>query len=430
MTHDQAPMRILLTAAILGLCLAAGCSRKPLEVKLVAETQITHGGSDTEIEAMAPSETVAKRAIAAANLESGTCYGRLNPDLEPSAEWRKGDEAARKDPHQAPSDVWLINHLAGQSAADVDGLTLSCLAAAKEIYEASHGAFDPTVGPIIELWIKAEAEGREPAPEEIAQARRLLGMDRLSLGASIVSSAPPAVVEPNARTPRAAPPAPPAPPKMAATGYSAGLPEAGMRLDLGGIVKGYVAGRMVQRMKQAGAVAGMVTEGGCRVAFGERPPYLAPAGEDPAWTVIVPDPRDPDVTYTSIRLKDASSYTSRWLYRGYAIGGKHFSHIIDPKTGRPVASPIASVTVISPDATLAQAMATAIPVLGVKDGLEMVAARPGAECLILEVGPPAGSPPGTPPPPADASGLVPEEATLIPHRSAGFAALEVPAAEK
>jgi hypothetical protein len=95
-----------------------------------------------------------------------------------------------------------------------------------------------------------------------------------------------------------------------------------------------------------------------------------------------------------------------------------------------VASPIASVTVISPDATLAQAMATAIPVLGVKDGLEMVAARPGAECLILEVGPPAGSPPGTPPPPADASGLVPEEATLIPHRSAGFAALEVPAAEK
>lgn len=96
--------------------------------------------------------------------------------------------------------------------------------------------------------------------------------------------------------------------------------------------------------------------------------------------------------------------------RGYTVEGRRFSHIIDPRTGWPVNKRLASVTVVAPDAATADGLATAIAVLGVEKGMELVEKTAGVECLLLELG---ETPDDGAEPPA-----------LIAHRSSGFAALE------
>jgi FAD:protein FMN transferase len=400
----------------------AGCSSQGVEV---AETRLVMN-AEVSVDAIAPSDDVVRRAVAAAWKEMETCVALLDRQREPSSDWLKNIQGALKDPAQAPSDVWKINSGSGRFEASVDPIVTSCLAAAKEVNEGSGGAFDPTVGPLIDLWNKAESEGLEPSPDRIAAARGLVGLDKMEVLIQTVQKTP---REMGVAAPGSPPPKPDDMYKMV---HSVGLQKKGMSLDLGGIAKGYIAGRVAQRMKQEGAVAGYVSFAGCRSVFGRRPANLLAKDEDPRWTVAIPDPRDPEgkKAYTTLRLKDQAVHNSGWCYRGFAIGGVHYSHIIDPKSGRPVSNRIASVTVVAADPAIAQAMATAIAILGVKAGLATVAKYDDMECLILEVGPPEGSPEGTPPPAPDASGVVPPEATLIPHRSPGFAELESPPAGK
>jgi thiamine biosynthesis lipoprotein len=103
--------------------------------------------------------------------------------------------------------------------------------------------------------------------------------------------------------------------------------------------------------------------------------------------------------------------TSGHYARGYVIAGKHYSHILDPRTGRPVDTRLASVTVVAPDAATADGLATGIAVLGIEKGLDLVERTAGVECLLLETD-------ETAPPEADG------KPRLVAHRSSGFAALE------
>jgi thiamine biosynthesis lipoprotein len=219
------------------------------------------------------------------------------------------------------------------------------------------------------------------------------------------------------------------------TTYSVGLRK-GMSLDLGGIGKGYIAGRMATRMHQAGATAGLVAVAGEVTAFGEPPRSFAryvqgqPSAEvtrksgDKAWRVGVQDPRfptDPTKLYATLRLANLSASTSGHSYRGVTIQGRRYSHIIDPKTGQPVANSIACVTVVAADPAMADACATAVAVMGVDEGMKMIGTQ-GAECLILEVAPKGGKA-------WQAGDALGEADELIAHRSSGMAALEVKATE-
>jgi thiamine biosynthesis lipoprotein ApbE len=408
-------MKFTLMALALALA-AAGCSGKPVEVietRLAMDTEIT-------IHTIAPTDALARKATAAAWQEMDLCIGRLDARRGPSEGWKKGDEAAQRDPAQIPSDTWLINDGAGKWSAMVDPLTVSCLAAAKEAWEASGGAFDPTVGPLMDLWREAEKQGHAPTEDQIAKARALVGMNELDILSAMVQKSPGELGMVAPGTP------PPKPDEMVKPINSVGLQKPGMKLDLGGIAKGYIAGRMAQRMKQAGATAGMVAAAGDIYAFGDRPAGLTAPGADARWGVAVQDPRDPEgrTPYTYIHLKDQAVDTSGHYYRGFTIEGKRYSHILDPRTGRPVSNAIASVTVVSADPAVSDSLATAIAVLGVKDGLAMVEKLQDIECLVLEVGPPEGSPEGTPPPEPEANGAPPKNATLIAHRTSGFAVLE------
>ena len=408
--HRWAATAALAAAAAL---LVAGCSGKPVEV---VETR---PAMDTEVmvRVVARNEATARRALGLAWAEMDLCAAKLDRYRKPSDAWLSQDPAvrgpARRDPAQAPSDVWRINREAGQWNVEVDPLVTSCLTAAKEAWELSGGAFDPTVGPLVDLWRQAAARGTPPTDEEIEKARARVGMDKIEM---LVAK----VQKPAEELPLVPPSAPPpGPDELSRMVQSVGLP-AGMSLDLGGIAKGYIAGRMARRMEQAGATAGLVAAAGDVYAFGERPPSVAGKGGDPRWGVGVQDPRYPEDRarlYTAIHVSDQGVDTSGHYYRGYTIGGKRFSHIMDPRTGRPVDTRLASITVVADDPALSDALATAIAVLGARDGLALVEKTEGVECLLLEWTPGPGEEP-------QASGAPPPAAALTAHRSKGFAALE------
>jgi len=406
----RSPRPLRLMPLLFFLLLPTGCSPQPVEVTETRDAMSTQ----VTVRVIAPTEAVARRALAAAWKEMDLCISCLDRYRKPSEAWLGGDEAARKDPAQRPSDVWRINREAGKWNTAVDPLTATCLAACREARDLTGGAFDPTVGPIVDLWRAAAEADRLPTDEEIAKARSLVGLDKVEI---MMASAPLAPQGADLAPPGAGePPRQPSAVQMNLVGMAPG-----MQLDLGGIAKGYIAGRMAQRMKEAGAVAALIACSGDIYAFGQRPASLAHEGGETRWIVGVQDPRFPDDRtrlYTRVALRNMGVCTSGHYYRGSTIQGKRYSHVVDPRTGRPVAPRAAGITVVSLDPAIADALATAIAVMGAEKGVAMVDQLTGAECLVLEAKLKEGQstgPDGAPPP----------DAELVAHRSKGFAAFEV-----
>jgi thiamine biosynthesis lipoprotein len=365
---------------------SAGCApQKPVELVETREGMTT----EVTVRVVAVSRPAAERALAAAWQEMDECVPRL-------------------DRHRPDSDIARASAQAGQFSIEVDPLVTSCLLAAREVYDLTDGAFDPTLAPLLDLWSEAQDRGREPTEEELAAARALVGLERVEIQAFLAQ---------RPQTGRGAPVPlgePLSPQDLTKPMHLVTLPKEGMALDLGGIAKGYVVGRMVQRMARQGVIAALVDAGGDVQTLGERPQSLVGAGGDRRWTVGIQDPRYPEDRsrlYTVIRLRDQAAVTSGHYARGYIIGEWRYSHILDPRTGRPVDTRLASVTVVAADAATADGLATGIAVLGARKGLELVERLDGVECLLLETDPAA---------PREAD----DKPVLVAHRSSGFAVLE------
>jgi len=385
----------------------AGCSSQPVEVVETREAMSTL----ITVHVVGPSDAKAHEALAAAWQEMDLGIATLDWHRAPSEAWLKKDPKAREDPAQQPSDVWRINHEAGRGAAEVDPMVTSCLAVAKEIHKLSGGAFDPTVQPVLNVWREAAKQNKMPSDEDLAKACALVGLDKIDIVADMAARPPSDLPIMPPGTP------PPTPEELIKAIYYVQLPKKGMGLDLSGVAKGFIIGRMVGRMREFGVRAALVQAGGDIYAIGEKPADPKKPGGDRRWGIGVQDPRfpdDPARLFTAIRVKDKAVTTSGHYYRGYTVEGKRFSHIVDPKTGRPVDNHIASVTVVATDPGVADALSTAVAVMGVEKGMAMIEDLKDVECLILE----AAAPEAAAPEPK------PEAVRLIPHRSQGFAAME------
>lgn len=192
------------------------------------------------------------------------------------------------------------------------------------IRDSSAGAFDPTVGPLTTLWRQARRTGRLPPPARLAEALAATGPGTLRL--------------------------------VPAT-RSVELLRPGMRLDLGGIGMGYAIDRVLALLAARGVTAALVDASGDVGASG--PP---PGAE--GWRVRVdPIPGVPEAAGGALLLAHAAITTSGDARQAVVIDGRRYSHVVDPRTGLGIAGP-AAVTVIAPDATAADALATAANVLG------------------------------------------------------------------
>jgi len=154
------------------------------------------------------------------------------------------------------------------------------------------------------------------------------------------------------------------------------LKEKGMRVGFGGIGKGYAAERAKIILQQKGVKSGIVNAAGDLTAWGYQP-----NGKE--WTIGIADPNSSHHPFSYLNITNMAIATSGNYEKFITINGKKYSHTIDPKTGLPI-SGIKSVTIISPNAEIADAMATPVMIMGIKVGLDMVNQVAGLACIIVD----------------------------------------------
>lgn len=154
------------------------------------------------------------------------------------------------------------------------------------------------------------------------------------------------------------------------------LKEKGMRIGFGGIGKGYAAERAKYILQQAGVESGIVNAAGDLTTWGHQP-------DGKEWTVGIADPNAMHHAFSYLSITNMAIATSGNYEKYVIIGGKKYSHTIDPKTGLPV-SGIKSVTIISPSAEIADAMATPVMIMGIQVGLNMINQMKGIGCIIID----------------------------------------------
>jgi len=154
------------------------------------------------------------------------------------------------------------------------------------------------------------------------------------------------------------------------------LKERGMRISFGGIGKGYAAEMSKELLKRKGVEGGVVNAAGDLTAWGFQ------ANGKP-WTIGIANPEAVQHAFSYLDITNTSVATSGNYEKFIIVNGKKYSHTIDPKTGLPVTG-IKSVTVISPNAEIADAFATPIMVMGIKVGLDMVNQIKGLACIIID----------------------------------------------
>ncbi|MEO5967616.1 MAG: FAD:protein FMN transferase [Ferruginibacter sp.] len=242
------------------------------------------------------------------------------------------------------SQTNLINRNAGIAPVKVDKEMFELIQRSKKISDITQGSFDITYGSIDKkLWNFDQSMSSLPDPHTAKQLVRLINYKNILLD------------EEN---------------------LTVFLKEKGMRIGFGGIGKGYAAEMAKKLLQKRGIESGVVNAAGDLTAWG------AQANGKP-WTIGIADPEAVQHAFSSLDINNKSVATSGNYEKFIIIKGKKYSHTIDPKTGLPV-SGIKSVTIISPNAEIADAMATPVMVMGIKVGLDMINQIKGLACIIID----------------------------------------------
>jgi thiamine biosynthesis lipoprotein len=149
-----------------------------------------------------------------------------------------------------------------------------------------------------------------------------------------------------------------------------------MKIGFGAIGKGYTANRCKKIMLELGIESGVVNAGGDLICWGTQK-------NGAPWTIGIADPSKKESALSYLEISDMAVVTSGNYERFAILDGQKFCHIIHPRTGWPVQH-LKSVTIICPDAELADALATAVYVLGTTDGLAVVNQLKNVECFIID----------------------------------------------
>jgi len=154
------------------------------------------------------------------------------------------------------------------------------------------------------------------------------------------------------------------------------LKEKGMRIGFGGIGKGFAAERAKQVMKDQGVKSGVVNASGDLCAWGYQP-------DGKPWTIGIVNPNASQEVFSYLSVTDLAVATSGNYEKYIMIDGKRYSHTIDPRTGLPVTG-IKSVTIITTNAEIADAMATPVTIMGIYTGLDLINQMKNIEAIIID----------------------------------------------
>lgn len=252
--------------------------------------------------------------------------------------------------YKEESEVSCINREAAHKPVPISGETFNLIEKSIEISRKTKGAFDITVGPLLQLWKSAGEKGVLPFEEELAAAKERVGYENMELNRE-------------AKTLR--------------------FKKEGMRIDLGGIAKGYAIDCAIQTLRQMGFDSALVDAGGDCYAMGS-------VGKRDGWDIGVQkpirrgDPSQPPALACTIRVKDMAVVSSGNYERYVEIGENRYSHIVDPRTGMALSEGLVQVTLIGGDATTADAFCTALMVMGTDKAQTFINTYPEFEAFFFE----------------------------------------------
>lgn len=264
---------------------------------------------------------------------------------QPILDWVAAFEA-RYSRFLPTSLISRINAAAGREWVEIDPDTERLFALCQEMVFFTRGVFDPTALPLVQLWNWKSQPPTIPGDDAIQAALRKVGWRK-------VQRAPGKVF----------------------------LPEPGMALDLGGVGKEYAVDQALKIAVEAGATSVLVD-------FGHDVRVHGPPPEKkPAWHIGLEDPTQPGHCWTGVAVNDLAVATSGDYLRSFEIGGRRYGHILDVRTGRPVANGCLAVSVIAPNCTLAGMLSTTAFVLGPEEGGRLIdATYQAAGCIITGQG--------------------------------------------
>lgn len=242
------------------------------------------------------------------------------------------------------SQTNLINRNAGIKPVKVDAEVFQLIERSQRISDITDGYFDISYGGIDKTFWNFDKEMKQlPDPELVKEHLKLVNYKNILLDAE---------------------------------SQTVFLKEKGMRIGFGGIGKGYAAEMAKRILQERNVISGVVNASGDLTTWGTQ-------ADGKPWTIGIADPDHAALPFSYMNITNTSVATSGNYEKYVMIGGKKYSHTINPKTGMPV-SGIKSVTIICPNAEIADAMATPITIMGIDAAINLVNQINHLECIIID----------------------------------------------
>ena len=306
---------------------------------------ISCGAGRTEAAAAQPAdagEKVQRQVFAMDTVMLLTAYGENAEAALEAAEARILELEADLDPESETGSVHALNAAAGESVVLSED-AFAVLKAAMEVWERTDGALDPGLYPLSTAWGFIDGNYRVPAREEID---------------ALLAAKDTAGIVLDEET------------------HSATVP-VGTEVSFGAVAKGYAAQAVSDLLEEMGVTSAVLSLGGNVQSLGQTKPNGSP------WKIAVVDPKDTGSYVGILETGQTAAVTSGGYQRFFEQDGVTYIHILDPETGLPVAGDLTSVTVVTEDGTLADALSTALFVMGKDAALEFYRGQEGFELVLI-----------------------------------------------
>lgn len=243
------------------------------------------------------------------------------------------------------SEIYQVNQAAGRAAVPVSQDTFDVVTKALDYAVQTGGLYDPSIGPLVSLWNIGNEGAHVPAKSELAKAMSLVGYQDV-------------VMNPDKRTIQ--------------------LTRPGMALDLGGIGKGYAADRIAAYLASQQVDSAIINLGGSSIiALGSKP-----GGR--SWNIGLQDPdQTRGTSLGNVQIQNKTIDSSGVYERFFIENGVKYHHILDPRTGYPSRSGLKSVTLVSDSATDADALSTAVFIMGLAEGMKFIERQQGVDAFFI-----------------------------------------------
>lgn len=239
------------------------------------------------------------------------------------------------------SEIYALNR-DGQAALSTD--TAEILSKAVALSQRTNGAFDPTVYPLVRAWCFTSGEPRVPTQSELDRLLPSVGTEHLQLseGSAVLTQ--------------------------------------GAQVDLGGIGKGYTAQKCLDFLASKGVTTAMLSLGGNVQTLGSKP-------DGTPWIIGIADPQSPSEAIATITFTGSLALvTSGGYQRYFELDGTRYHHILNPQTGKPAETGLSSVTILAQDGTTADALSTALFVMGMDKAVDFWRGSDDFEAIFITDG--------------------------------------------